>query len=202
LCGLSLSAATVATGGVAEDWVNRDPACPPGSQRAACSIRFGGAFSYTVPTAAGRSYRLRFTFSEVYWGAAGQRLFDVLVNGAAVLTNVDPYALAGAKFIPVVREVTVTATGPTMVVSMRTRLDNAALAALEVSATHLLIYHITFPKLYDANIRFSLCVHTHMYLTSDCHNFGWWMDWLDALSVSTHMRIHKSHKKAAVAAPA
>jgi hypothetical protein len=25
-----------------------------------------------------------------------------------------------------------------------------------------------------------------MYLTSDCHNFGWWMAWLDALSVSTH----------------
>jgi hypothetical protein len=61
----------------------------------------------------------------------------VLVNGAAVLTNVDPYAFAGAKFTPVVREVTVTATGPTMVVSMRTRLDNAALAALEVSASHM-----------------------------------------------------------------
>ena len=25
----------------------------------------------------------------------------------------------------------------------------------------------------------------HMYLTSDCHNFGWLMDWLDALSVWT-----------------
>ena len=36
------------------------------------------------------------------------------------------------------------------------------------------------------HIRFSLCVHTHMYLTSGCHNFGWWMDWLDAHSVSTH----------------
>lgn len=132
--------------------MNRDPACQPGSQRAACSIRFGGTFSYTVPTVAGRRYRLRFTFSEVYWSAAGRRRFDVLVNGAAVLTNVDPYALARAKFTPVVREVTVTATGPTMVVSMRTRLDNAALAALEVSATH--------------------------------------------------MRIQKSHKKAAVAAPA
>jgi hypothetical protein len=44
-------------------------------------------------------------------------------------------------------------------------------------------------NLYDANIRFSLCVHTHMYPTSDCHNFGWWMDWLDALSVSTHTQL-------------
>jgi hypothetical protein len=38
----------------------------------------------------------------------------------------------------------------------------------------------------DTNIRFSLCVHTHMYLTSGCHNFGWWMDCLDAHSVSAH----------------
>ena len=25
----------------------------------------------------------------------------------------------------------------------------------------------------------------HHILTSECHNFGWWMDWLDAISVST-----------------
>jgi hypothetical protein len=28
---------------------------------------------------------------------------------------------------------------------------------------------------------------TDTHLTSDCHNFGWWMDWLDAHSVSTHV---------------
>jgi hypothetical protein len=32
-----------------------------------------------------------------------------------------------------------------------------------------------------------------MYLTSDCHNFGWWMDWLDALSVSTS--VYKRHQQ-------
>ena len=32
---------------------------------------------------------------------------------------------------------------------------------------------------------FSLCVHTHLYLTSDCHNFGWWMLWLDELPLTT-----------------
>ena len=35
-------------------------------------------------------------------------------------------------------------------------------------------------------LQWQLNIHTHMYLTSDCHNFGWWMDWLDALSVSIH----------------
>ncbi len=76
----------------------------------------------------------------MYWGAVGKRLFDVLVNGAAVLTNVDPYALAGAKFTPVVREVNVTATGATMVVSTVTKIDNSALAALEVRTPATLIH--------------------------------------------------------------
>ena len=44
---------------------------------------------------------------------------------------------------------------------------------------------VNFSKLFDANISFSLCVHTHLYLTSDCHNFGWWMHWLDELSLYT-----------------
>jgi hypothetical protein len=35
----------------------------------------------------------------------------------------------------------------------------------------------------------NVCHTTHMYLTSDFHNFGWWMDWLDALSVSTQLGL-------------
>jgi hypothetical protein len=31
----------------------------------------------------------------------------------------------------------------------------------------------------------TLCVPTPLHLTLDCHNFGWWMHWLDALSVLT-----------------
>lgn len=123
----------VAAGGGADNWVSRNPACQ--TQRAACSVRFGGAFSYSIRTAAGRSYRLRFTFSEVWWNAAGLRLFDVLVDGATVLAGVDPYDLAGGKFSPVVREVTRTAGRANMVVSLQSRVDNAALASLEVSLT-------------------------------------------------------------------
>lgn len=124
------TAVAVATGGGIDNWVGRDPACQ--SQRAACSIRYGGAFSYTITTAPGRSYRLRFTFSEVWWAAAGQRLFDVLVNGVTVLAGVDPYELAGARFTPVVREVTLTAAGANMVISLQGRMDTAAISSLEV----------------------------------------------------------------------
>jgi hypothetical protein len=51
----------------------------------------------------------------------------------------------------------------------------------------------------DADIGFSLCVPTPLYLNSDCHNGGWWMDWLDALSVSTHTHTH-AHTTAGVTA--
>lgn len=122
--------AAVASGGAVDNWVGNDAACQ--SQKAACSIRYGGAFSYSINTVVGRSYRLRFTFSEVWWSAAGQRLFDVMVDGATVLAGIDPFALAGANFTPVVREVTLTAVGANMVVSFQARQDNAALAALEV----------------------------------------------------------------------
>lgn len=76
------------------------------------------------------------TSPQVWWAAANQRLFDVSVNGAVVLANVDPYALAGAKFTAVMREVTLTATSNTLVVSLQGKVDNAALAALEVSSWH------------------------------------------------------------------
>jgi hypothetical protein len=99
-------------------------------------VRFGGSFSYSVPTTAGRTYLLRFTFSEVWWAVTGARLFDVRVNGATVLPAVDPYALAGSRqFVPAVQNATVTApAGAGMNVSFVATRDNAILAAMEVSA--------------------------------------------------------------------
>jgi hypothetical protein len=96
-------------------------------------VRFGGSFSYSVPTTPGHTYSIRFTFSEVYWSAAGLRALDVRVNGATVVAGADPFAMAGAKFTPGVRDVTVVAgAGAGMTVSFVTVRDNAILAAFEV----------------------------------------------------------------------
>lgn len=127
---LPCSSAPVASDGAAEDWVGTNAACM--LQRATCSVRFGGVFSYTIATTPAHFYLLRLTFTEVWWEAAGQRVFNVLVDGVTVLPGVDPFALAGAKFAPVVREVLVAATGPNMVVALQAVADNALLAALEV----------------------------------------------------------------------
>ena len=62
--------------------------------------RFGN-FSYVIPVAAGR-YRLTLHFAETWFGpgkpgggGAGSRLFDVYVNGVALLRNFDIFREAG-----------------------------------------------------------------------------------------------------------
>ena len=51
----------------------------------------------------------RLDFAEIYWGSAGKRLFNVQINGLAVLTNFDIFAAAGGKNRAVRREFTATA---------------------------------------------------------------------------------------------
>lgn len=55
-----------------------------------------GDFSYTIPAANG-SYNLSLLFAEIQYANPGDRVFNVLVNGAPVLTNFDIVAQAGAN---------------------------------------------------------------------------------------------------------
>jgi len=69
-----------------------------------------GVFTYTIPgMAANSSHTVTMYFVEQYWTAAGKRVFNVTSNGTTVLTNVDPYALAGAQFKAVQKSFTTTA---------------------------------------------------------------------------------------------
>ena len=52
-------------------------------------------FSYSFPVPAG-SYQLTLKFAETDFTGAGQRVFNVSVNGSPVLSNFDIYADAGA----------------------------------------------------------------------------------------------------------
>ena len=55
-----------------------------------------GEFTYTIPgLTAGTGYAVTLYFAEVYWTAAGQRTFDVAINGNAVLSGFDIFAAAG-----------------------------------------------------------------------------------------------------------
>ena len=57
------------------------------------SERYGN-FSYNVPVANG-NYLVTLKFAEIYFTAAGQRVFNVTVNGQTAASNLDVYAKVG-----------------------------------------------------------------------------------------------------------
>jgi hypothetical protein len=85
--GTDTSANTITTTGV----TNAAPMSVYQSERA-------GTFTYTIPSlTAGAQYTVLLHFAEFYFTAAGQRLFNVAINGTQVLNNFDIYATAGAN---------------------------------------------------------------------------------------------------------
>jgi hypothetical protein len=69
-----------------------------------------GTFTYRLPgLTPGATYTVRLDFAEIYWSAAGKRLFDVKINGSTVLSRFDIYAQAGGKNRAIRREFTATA---------------------------------------------------------------------------------------------
>ena len=55
--------------------------------------RFGN-FSYSIPLPNG-NYTVLLRFAEIYWSAPGRRIFDVFIEGAEVISNLDIFALVG-----------------------------------------------------------------------------------------------------------
>ncbi|HEY6307863.1 MAG TPA: malectin domain-containing carbohydrate-binding protein [Candidatus Angelobacter sp.] len=56
-------------------------------------------FTYTIPNLTpGAGFTVRLHFAETAFAAAGQRAFNVAINGTTVLTNYDIFADAGAEF--------------------------------------------------------------------------------------------------------
>jgi hypothetical protein len=93
-----------------------------------------GNFTYTIPQlSAGASYLVRLHFAEIYWTGAGQRIFNVSINGAPVLSNFDIFASAGAANKAVVKEVLANANSSgQIVVSFSTVINDAKVSGIEV----------------------------------------------------------------------
>ncbi len=90
------------------------------------------AFAFHIPVPNGR-YDLRLHFTELNKTAAGQRLFDVNVEGgAAELTNLDVFADSGGQDRALVRTLPVTVTDGTLDVAFVRQVENAKVSALEV----------------------------------------------------------------------
>ena len=82
-----------------------------------------GAFSYnfTVPNG---NYTVLLKFAEIYFTTAGQRVFNVSINGTPVLTNFDIVAVAGAPLKALDESFPVAVTNGTIAIQFTTGTAN------------------------------------------------------------------------------
>jgi alpha-L-fucosidase 2 len=139
-CGGAASGAWVAdtdfTGGTAVTSTNAittSGVTNPAPQAVYQSNRYN-APTYTIGgLTAGTSYTVRLHFAETYWTAAGQREFNLSINGAQVLTDFDIFATAGGENIATVKQFTATANSSGQIVITSTNvIDNAQFNGIEV----------------------------------------------------------------------
>jgi fibronectin type 3 domain-containing protein len=81
----------------------------PAPQAVYQSERYGYVTYYINGLTPGATYKVRLHNCENYWTAAGQRQFNVVINGVQVLTNFDIVATAGGQFKAVVNEFNIVA---------------------------------------------------------------------------------------------
>ena len=105
----------------------------PAPQSVYQSNRYGN-FNYTIPDlTSGASYTVRLHFAETYWTQAGQRTFNVTVNGQLVLSNFDIIGSAGGANKAIVQQFTSTAdSAGKIVIQFTTVVDNAQVNGIEV----------------------------------------------------------------------
>lgn len=95
----------------------------------------GAAFSYAIPGPNG-AYVVHLGFAETYLQAAGQRLFDVSINGAKVLAAFDIFAAAGGMNRAVVRSFPVTVSTGLVTLSFAPgAIQNPKIDTIEIVAT-------------------------------------------------------------------
>jgi hypothetical protein len=104
-----------------------------------------GNFSYTFTVPNG-SYNVVLKFAEIYWKAVGQRVFNVAINGAPVLTNFDIIAAAGANYTAVDKLFTIaTTTGAITVQFSNGSANYPKISAIEVSPASGVSVQVTPP---------------------------------------------------------
>ena len=99
------------------------------------TVRWNSSFNYTIPNlTAGSTYTVRLHFCELTWTAAGQRVFNVAINGNSYLSNFDIFATAGAENKAVVEQTTATANSSGQIVISFTQgsADNPEIAGIEI----------------------------------------------------------------------
>jgi hypothetical protein len=94
-----------------------------------------GNFTYTLGGfTASSSHTVRLHFCETFHTAAGQRRFNVTLNGTQVLTNFDVFATAGAINKANIQQFTANANGSGQyVIQFTTVTDNSLVSGIEIN---------------------------------------------------------------------
>ena len=123
-----------------------------------------GAFSYALPLVNG-DYTVTLQYAETYWTAGGSRVFDSLIEGQVVISNLDIYQQVGANAAYSV-EVPVTLTDGVLNLNFNAIADKAKISAILVKAASNepdpILYSLTF----TANAGGSIEGDTQQELTS------------------------------------
>jgi len=97
-----------------------------------------GEFTYTIGSRTpGSAQTVTLYFAESYWTAAGQRTFNVAINGATVLSAFDIYAAAGGANKGIARAFETTANASGQVIIQFSRAggpDNPKISGITVAA--------------------------------------------------------------------
>lgn len=104
----------------------------PAPQNVYLSERWGPC-TYTFPNLTALSYTVRLHFAEIYWNAPAQRVFNVTINGASVLSNFDIVAATGSNFKAICKEFTARpdANG-NITVQLQSVVDNPKISGIEL----------------------------------------------------------------------
>jgi hypothetical protein len=92
--------------------------------------RFGKTFNYSTSLPNG-NYNVTLKFSEIFWSAPGQRVFNVAINGIPVLTNFDILTQT-APFTALDETFPVSVTNGSVTIAFTTVVDNAKVDSLSI----------------------------------------------------------------------
>lgn len=90
-----------------------------------------GGFFYQFDVPAG-IYETTLLEAETYWSAAGQRVFNVFIQGHQVVTNLDILAQAGGQNLPLMLVFTNAVTNSQLQIQFTPVVDNARISGVQV----------------------------------------------------------------------
>ena len=75
---------------------------------------------------------MKLKFAEIYFGGAGQRVFNIVINGTTVQPNFDVVAAAGGPFIAIDKTYPVNVTAGQITISLVSVVENPKISAIEI----------------------------------------------------------------------